>query len=197
MLNIRKTSRRPSLATLALVLPLLGLSTQAQVTLTNGLVAYWNFDGTLLDSVGVFHGTQRGTLPVPFVDGKAGFGKAIQLNGEDQFVEITGGAPDDLAFPGGDMSIAGWFKVDVFDTDWQALIAKGEGNNWRVHRRGSESGLAYAGGVAEDPASGGPVNDGQWHHFAALSDSTGLAFGTLLYVDGAPYSTNLTAPVLT
>ena len=53
-------------------------------------------------------------MPIPFVDGKAGFGKAIKLNGEDQFVEITGGQPDDLAFAGGSMSIAGWFKVDVF-----------------------------------------------------------------------------------
>src|SRR2546425_9374652 len=99
MLNLRKTSRRPSLATLALVLPFLGLTSQAQVSFTNGLVAYWNFDGTLVDSIDGFHGAQRGTLPIPFVDGKAGFGKAIKLNGDDQLVEIIGGAPDDLAFP--------------------------------------------------------------------------------------------------
>src|SRR5919108_1110075 len=147
MLNLRKSSRRPWMATWGLVLPLLGLTIQAQVSFTNGLVAYWNFDGTLVDSIDGFHGTQRGTVPIPFVDGKAGFGKAIKLNGDDQFVEITGGQPDDLAFEGGSMSIAGWFKVDAFDTDWQALVAKGEGSNWRVHRRGGESGFAHAGGV--------------------------------------------------
>ena len=137
MLNLRKTSRRLSLATLALVLPFLGLTSQAQVSFTNGLVAYWNFDGTLLDSIDGFHGAQRGTLPIPFVNGKAGFGKAIKLNGDDQLVEIIGGAPDDLAFASGSISIAGWFKVDVFDTDWQALIAKGEGSNWRREPSGS------------------------------------------------------------
>src|SRR5881409_3848783 len=141
MLNLRKTSGRLWLVTFASVLVLPGLSTHAQVSFTNGLVAYWNFDGTLLDSIDGFHGAQRGTLPIPFVDGKAGFGKAIKLNGDDQLVEIIGGAPDDLAFANGSMSIAGWFKVDVFDTSWQALIAKGEGNNWRVHRRGAESGF--------------------------------------------------------
>ena len=195
MLNLRNSARRPRLAILALVLPLLDLTTQAQVTLTNGLVAYWNLDGTLVDSVDGFHGTQRGSVPIPFVDGKAGFGKAIKLNGEDQFVEITGGQPDDLAFAGGDMSIAGWFKVDAFDTDWQALVAKGEGNNWRVHRRGAETGLGHAGGVGEGLA-GGPVNDGLWHHFVAMSDSTGIQFGTALYVDGTLYSSNAIPPVL-
>src|SRR2546426_6034284 len=98
MLNLRKSSGRLWLATFASVLVLPVLTTQAQVTFTNGLVAYWNFDGTFVDSIDGFHGTQRGTVPIPFVDGKPGFGKAIKLNGDDQFVEITGGAPDDLAF---------------------------------------------------------------------------------------------------
>src|SRR6266480_910358 len=195
MFNLPKTSRRPWLASLALVLPLLGLTTQAQVTFTNGLVAYWNFDGTLLDSIDGFHGTQRGSLPIPFVDGKAGFGKAIKLNGEDQFVEITGGAPDDLAFAGGSMSIAGWFKGDAFDTDWQALVAKGEGNNWRVHRRASEQGMAYSGGLADTP-TGKSVNDGNWHHFVAISDAAGVEFGTALYIDGNQDAINAGAAAL-
>src|SRR5262245_28219947 len=173
----------------------LSLTAQAQTTFTNGLVAYWNFDGSFVDSVGVFHGTPRGSAPIPFVDGKTNFGKAIKLNGEDQFVEITGGQPDDLAFAGGSMSIAGWFKVDAFDTSWQALIAKGEGSNWRVHRYNAENGLGYAGGIAEGPA-GTSVNDGQWHHFVAISDAAAANFGTALYVDGAQYSVNASAPAL-
>ena len=104
-------------------------------TIPSGLVAYWNFDGDLLDSIKDFDGTARGTNPVAFVDGKAGFGKSIKLDGTDQFVEITGGNENELEFPGGSMSIAGWFKVDAFDTEWQALIAKGEGSNYRVARR--------------------------------------------------------------
>ena len=115
--------------------PLSAIPSVAQNTIPNRLVAYWNFDGNLLDSIKDFDGTARGTTPVAFVDGKAGFGKAIKLDGTDQFVEITGGDENELEFPGGSMSIAGWFKVDAFDTDWQALIAKGEGSNYRVARR--------------------------------------------------------------
>jgi hypothetical protein len=149
-----------------------------------GLVAYWNFDASNHeDSIGNFDGTAMGSEPISFVNGKAGFGKAIKLNGEDQYVEITGGEPDDLAFEGGSVSIAGWFKVDAFDTSWQALVAKGEGSNWRVARRGDEGGIAYAGGLTDTP-TGKSVNDGAWHHFVAISDSTGANYGTALYIDG-------------
>jgi hypothetical protein len=169
-------------------------------TITNGLVAYWNFDGDLLDSIKDFDGTSRGTNPVAFVDGKAGFGKAIKLDGTDQFVEITGGNENELDFPGGSISIAGWFKVDAFDTDWQALIAKGEGSSYRVARRSSNPGntnsIAYAGGVAEGADDVPSVNDGQWHHFVAISDAKTNAFGTALYLDGVKHGVIATKPVI-
>jgi hypothetical protein len=160
-----------------------GVSAEAQVNLSSGLKAYWTFDGNLEDSAGDFDGTAVGSAAIPFVDGKPGFGKAIKLDGEDQYVEVTGGEPDDLAFEGGSISIAGWFKVGAFDTSWQALVAKGEGSNWRVARSGDGQGIAYAGGLTDTPA-GKSVNDGNWHHFVAISDSAGAAFGTALYVDG-------------
>ncbi len=183
------------------VLAGLGLATvaQAQVTVTNGLVAYWSFDGHYLDSIKDFHGTPRGTEPIPFVQGKAGFGQSIKLNGEDQFVEITGGNENELEFPGGSMSIAGWFKVDNFDTDWQALISKGEGTNYRVARRSATGSIAYAGGVGEAPEAAPEVNDGEWHHFVAISDHTGgnpNGSGTELWVDGVLWEINYELPVL-
>ena len=177
------------------VLPVLGLTTQAQSTLTNGLQAYWSFDGSLLDSVAGFHGEARGTEPIPFVAGRAGFGEAIKLNGEDQFVEITGGSEDDLEFPGGSMSIAGWFKVDAFDTDWQALIAKGEGSNWRVARSGSGTVMSYAGGIG-DVSGATEVLDENWHHFVAITDATEAAFGAALYIDGVLDGTVAGVPAL-
>ncbi|MCZ7638382.1 MAG: LamG domain-containing protein [Verrucomicrobia bacterium] len=166
------------------------------INLADGLKAYWNFDGHLYDAVKDFHGTGRGTQPPAYVDGKAGFGKAIKLDGSNQFVEITGGNENELEFPGGSMSIAGWFKVDAFDTSWQCLLSKGEGENYRVARRGDGNAIAYAGGVGEGADDVPPVNDGQWHHFVAVSDATGAAFGTALYVDGVRRSVNATKPVL-
>jgi hypothetical protein len=184
-------------AILASIAVLLALPVKAQNTVTNGLVAYWNFDGNLFDSIKDFDGTARGTPAIPFVEGKAGFGQAIQLDGGNQFVEITGGSENDLEFPGGSMSIAGWFKVDNFDTDWQALIAKGEGSNYRIARRANGNSIAYAGGIGEGADDAPDINDGLWHHFVAISDSAATEFGTALYVDGVQYSVNSTAPVLT
>lgn len=166
------------------------------IDLADGLKAYWNFDGHLYDSVKDFHGTARGTNPLAYVDGKTGFGKAIKLDGTDQFVEITGGNEDELEFPGGSMSIAGWFKVDAFDTAWQCLLSKGEGENYRIARRSESNTIAYAGGVAEGADDVPSVNDGQWHHFVAVSDAAGTDFGTALYVDGVRRAVNATKPVL-
>lgn len=176
----------------------MGVAASAQTTLTNGLVAYWAFDDNFLDSVAGFHGTPRGTAPVTFVAGQTGFAKAIQLNGVDQFVEITGGNENDLEFPGGSMSIAGWFKVDAFDTEWQALISKGEGTAYRVARRGTTDSIAYAGGRGEGPADSPPINDGNWHHFVAVTDATGTnnahSYATALYIDGNVYEINVADP---
>jgi hypothetical protein len=163
---------------------------------TTGIVAYWNFDGHLLDSIKDFDGTARGT-PLAYVDGKAGFGKAIKLDGGNQFVEITGGNENELEFPAGSMSISGWFKVDAFDTEWQALIAKGENSNYRVARRAATGTIAYAGGAAEGADDVPAVNDGQWHHFVAVSDAATNEFGTALYVDGVRHGVQALKPVLT
>ena len=169
---------------------------EVEGAVTDGLVAYWSFDGNFFDSIKDFHGTGRGTAPVAFVDGKAGFGKAIKLNA-GRFVEITGGNEDELEFPGGSMSISGWFKVDAFDTEWQALIAKGEGSNYRVARRAATATIAYAGGVGEGADDVPAVNNGLWHHFVAVTDAAGAEFGTALYLDGVLHGVNTNAAVLT
>jgi hypothetical protein len=159
----------------------------------NGLVAYWNFEGNFKDQAGKFDGTEIGSAPIAFVNGKSGFGKSIKMNGDDQYIEISGGDPDDLAFAGGSMSVAAWFKVDAFDTSWQALVAKGEGGNWRIHRRSAEQGMAFTGGPSGDTPTGKDVNDGQWHHLVAITDKDAVAFGTALYIDGV-LDTQLAAP---
>ena len=189
--------RRRGQGAFATVLVLLGLGLQTQAAdIKTGLKAYWNFDTkSAKDSVGIYDGTETGSAPVAYVAGKGGFGQALVLDGTDQYVEITGGEPDDMAFTGGSMSIAGWFKVGTFDKQWQALVAKGEGTSWRVARRGGETGMAQAGGVGEGPA-GGAVDDGQWHQFVAISDVDAVNFGTALYIDGVQYTMNASAPAL-
>jgi hypothetical protein len=195
---MRTTLNRAFLIGLVSFLPSAGTGLFAQtVDLKSGLKAYWNFDAkNFKDTAGIFDGTESGSSAIAFTPGKAGFGQALQLDGVDQRVEITGGEPDDLAFQGGSMTVAGWFKVGAFDKSWQALVAKGEGSSWRVHRRGGETGFAHAGGTGEGPAMAEPVNDENWHHFAAISDLNAVNFGTALYIDGVQATSFAGAPNL-
>lgn len=175
---------------MAAVLPFLPLTVQAQNTITNGLVAYWGLDGNFFDRIKAFHGTPQGSAPIEFVNGKTNFGKAIKLlgpsdsGGADQYVEITGGAPDDLAFASNSMSVSLWFTQDAWDKSWQAVCAKGESGNWRIHRRGGENGMAFTGGSAGDTPSGPTdVTGGAWHHLVAVKDAA--ADTEYLWIDGA------------
>ena len=94
------------------------------------------------------------TVPVrvvkrfPTADGQ--FGQGIALDGVDQFVETPVENEEMFDFQDGTgFSISAWFTVDSFNKSWQALIAKGEGNRWRVHRRGGESVFTANGGSGD------------------------------------------------
>jgi len=169
-------------------------------------VAYWPFDDTYNDAISDNTGAPRGTEPIAFIDSFGALGKAISLNGEDQFVEIVGGDENNLEFPydalddtTGSMSISGWFRVAAFDTSWQCLLSKGEGENYRVARRGDTTvKIGYAGGVGEPTEAAPDVDDGLWHHFVAIT--TGFPVdgfvGTDLYIDGVLAESNPTQPAL-
>ena len=87
------------------------------------------------------------------------------------------------------MALSAWFRPDDFDKNWQAIIAKGEGTNWRVHRRGGEGGVAFAGGNGDTPA-GTDLALGEWHHLVAMTDANNNEFASILYIDGVVYSSN-------
>lgn len=158
------------------------LATPARAGIVDGLQAYYPLNGDFLDASGNnLHGMERGT---PIVFGPGQFGQGIVLDGGNQYVEINGGIDgnivSDLDFAGGSMSVSAWFRVDAFDTTWQALVAKGEQDGWRLHRRGDDQTMAYTGGQPDTPGGILNVNDGQIHHIVATSDN---GFKTV-YIDG-------------
>ena len=151
-----------------------------------GLIAYWPFDGDLDDAIGDSHGTGMGSDEIEFVSGQ--FGDGIALDGIDQFVETPVENEEMFDFQDGTgFSISAWFTVDSFSKSWQALIAKGEGNRWRVHRRGGESILTGNGGNADVPGGTADVSDGEIHHLVLVSDPD--AGEVRLYGDGELVST--------
>jgi len=169
------------------LLLVLFVAASSQAGILDGLDAYWPMDGNLEDVAGDLgsaandfddDGSIVGTDgSVSFADGK--FGQGGLFDGEDGYVMV----PDsvDLAKGGQDLSISAWFQVGAFDTGWQALLAKGEGANYRIARQGGDTNfMAYAGGGAD--LRGGPdVADGAWHHIAATTANGGL---TAYYING-------------
>ncbi|MEZ6117393.1 MAG: LamG-like jellyroll fold domain-containing protein [Pirellulaceae bacterium] len=156
----------------------------ASAEISEGLVSYWPLDGSFVDVVGQNDGELQGSDLDPVFD-PGRFGAGIRLDGIDQFVEIQGDESN-FDFVDQDFSISAWFTVDAFDKSWQALIAKGEGNRWRVHRRGGEDIMTWNGGNADVPAyfpddfGLNSASDGELHHFVGVS----TADEVLMYIDG-------------
>ena len=164
-------------------------ATAAQADLSEGLIAYYPFDGDLQDksvSDPPAHGVGKvgeDDASITFAAGK--FGEGIDLDDgayvitplelEDRF---DFGRPDD---PSG-FSISAWFRVDEFSVNWQALIAKGEGNRWRMHRRGGESTITGNGGNGDTPTGMKEIDDEAIHHVVLISDPVNDR--AAVYVDG-------------
>ena len=50
--------------------------------------------------------------------------------------------------------------------------------------------------IGEGPNDGPDVTDGNWHHFAAVTDPDAVNFGTAIYIDGVQTSVNAGPPAL-
>jgi hypothetical protein len=110
----------------------------------------------------------------------------MEFDGADTFINC-GRAPA-LDFRDA-MTVAAWIKVREFNKPWQAIVTKGD-QTWRLQRDKeagrvmfAANGLERDGGDSKEPArvvSKRNVDDGQWHHLAALYDGQRIA----LYVDG-------------
>ena len=89
-----------------------------------------------------------------------------------------GGKASDYEPKNGVTTVSIWFQADRLDTTWQTLIAKGQMNNWRVHRHWQHSHLSSAGiTVLQNPTN---INDGKFHHLVAVMIS---GKGSYLYID--------------
>jgi len=154
-----------------------------------GLVSYWPLDSDLLDTFDDNHGTEDGGV-IPFETGK--FGNAINLDGT-QNVIITGGDESEFDFTGGSMTVSVWCTAATINTGWQCLIAKGEGNGWRMHRRGADipEEFSWTGGAGDTPAHGTAITIGgeqeTWHHLVGVTE--GVSGVESLYIDGVEVAT--------
>lgn len=148
---------------------------------TEGLVAYYPFENDVNDSSG---NGNNGTIvgdPV-FVEGPAGFGTAMEFNGDD-YVDCGNG---DLLQIQDSITISFWFSVVAFENSWEAFLSKGD-SAYRASRGpgdgdGTHMGISGTTGGGGNGWFNGPtiVTGGAWHHFAGTYDG---AEGRI-YVDG-------------
>lgn len=162
--------------------------------LSDGLLNYWNFEGNFADTAGTVPGASstvndNGTPQATVTIQPGGpLGRFGQFN--RGYVSVPNSA--DVIAAGESLTISAWFQVASFTTSWQALIAHGEGSDYRIARRGGDPVMAYAGGTGD--IGGGPaVTDSQWHHVVSITEA---GVSTRLWIDGALVATG-GAPNLT
>jgi hypothetical protein len=148
---------------------------------TEGLAAYYAFENDVNDSSG---NGNNGTIvgdPV-FVEGPAGYGMAMEFNGDDY---IDCGNGDSLQIQDA-ITISFWFNVVAFENTWEGFLAKGD-NSYRASR-GDGTGDATHMGISGTTAGGGNgwfngvtlITGGNWHHFAGTYDGAEAK----IYIDG-------------
>jgi hypothetical protein len=141
-----------------------------------GLVALWPGEDNANDIVG----TNNGTLVngVSFATGEVG--QAFSFDGTS-YVSIPD-APSLDTFVSS-ITIEAWIKVNQFTSwpGWDGIVTKGN-SSWRLAREGLSSviGFSTTGLSNGDLAGNKNINDGQWHHVAAVYDGT----NKYIYVDG-------------
>jgi len=181
---------------------LLFTSATASAQIENGLLNYWPMDGDAKDFAALVPGS-GGTTPdngningsVTFTDAAsdglgAGFGQFGNFpggQGNNITVPDPSATTDDIDRTGADLSISVWVKANQWSASWQAIIAHGEGSDYRVARRSDLDPVtfAYAGGTGDIETitsyGAAPAGDGNWHHIVATTTNGGA---TQLYVDG-------------
>ena len=168
-----------------------GLPTEAIIGLPSsaltidGLVEYWPFDGDYSATITSAH---EGTLKTTgggsgtFVTGKFGDGIDLENGSSSRASVVVGGEEDDFDFVDGNMSISLWYTTESLYTNWQCMIAKGEGDNWRLARYDdSPTYLNFYGGKSVTGDAELDQQDGSWHHVVVTTDAVN---GAKLYIDG-------------
>ena len=176
-------------------------NSSGQINLNDGLLTYWDFENNFDDTAGEFSTDSTvdddgtgGSAVIFDADGLLGTFGDFEKNALGTENLVTVPDSDDLSPSGMDsLTVSLWFRVDAFDQNWQALIAHGEGDDWRLARRSGEQGVAYAGGNGDVP---GPnitpdVNDGAWHHAIGVTE---FGVSSRLYIDGELIGTNVSDP---
>lgn len=153
--------------------------------LSRGLVCCWLFNemsGTQIYDISGHdnHGTLMNMSPNIQGSGwgDSRFGGGLEFDGTDDHINC-GNKPSVTITD--ELMIVAWIKVDVFDTNWQAIVTKGD-SSYRLHRYSNSDNVAFGTtGLSNVDLIGTiNVNDGQLHCIAAIYTGS----KKYIYVDG-------------
>ena len=185
--------RRPSAFGLLLGVAFLVSSFALRADITNGLVAYYNFEGlagsvgeTVADQSGRGHNgvcrQDQSTLKAPIiVTGPDGLGNALNFDGSF-YVQIPNHADFNLT---NNATVAAWVSVDTFDQAFQTIFCRGDWS-WRLHRNSSSDLVSFhMNGLANGYGPDGTTNirlPKRWLHVVGTYQN---GVGARLYINGA------------
>lgn len=139
---------------------------------SEGLQAYYAFEGDVSDSAGNHHGTVVGRIR--YSPGM--IGQALDLNGEGHYIDCGNAA---TLSPTSEISVAVWIKAHTIPTDWTGIVTKGD-TAWGLYTWRNDPRICFA--VTESDyviaASRLPAN--QWYHVCATYDGSAIR----IYIDG-------------
>lgn len=100
----------------------------------------------------------------------------LNFDGVNDYVEVGNEFVFDFA---NTFTMETWIKVGTFNQAWQTILSKG-GVGPRIGRFGNTDQITFGTGGGDDLSSTVFVNDGQWHHIAAVCNNGVKS----LYIDG-------------
>ncbi len=150
---------------------------------TDSLVAQYAMENNVQDGSGNNrHGTAYGDPA--YVQGRAGYGMAVSLDGEDDYVDLPiGSAVGTMT----DCTIATWANWSGQGGAWQRAFDIGTGTTANMFLTPSTGAamrfaITTSGSGAESQANASVALPTGWHHVAVVIDSTSMSMK--LYLDG-------------
>jgi len=158
----------------------------AQAATDSGLVAYWNFDGDVLDGKGTNNGTWAGSTTNRYVSGYKGMAGTF-TSGNSDYVSVSHNASLQLAT---NITVSGWVKTSA-TTGAKLIIAKwtsagGNRNYWLGILSGSEIAF-YVDDTENVRTDISLINDDSWHLVTGVADVANSLLR--IYVDGVQKNT--------
>ncbi len=152
---------------------------------TNGLVAYYPFNGNANDAVGTLNGTVDGATLTTDRFGNAN--SAYNFDGVNDFIGLNG------SFNGyNELTVSAWYKMTATSPDLQAIIASDQSGKF-IHMQTSSGGAPNCAVYYDNNnallLNNPPATLNQWTHIAIVAKSG----NSKLYINGTEFSSSSAA----